>query len=53
MKVRTTQNDTNNRDDKQLIERLRSLWLGMKDSTPPTTLLRPTALNCGQVHLRF
>ena len=34
MTIQTTQNDSNNRGDEELKERLRTLWLGMRDSNP-------------------
>lgn len=32
MTIQTTQNDSNNRGDEELIKRLRTLWLGWRDS---------------------
>ena len=34
MTIQTAQNDSNNRDEEQLKVRLRTLWLGMRDSNP-------------------
>ena len=51
MKIRTTNNDQNNRGDGELEKRLRTLWLGRRDSNPRMPGSKPGALPLGHALL--
>jgi hypothetical protein len=48
MRVKTDEKVVNNSNDEELIQALRSIWLGMRDSNPRMPVPKTGALPLGQ-----
>jgi hypothetical protein len=52
MTIQTTHNDSNNRANIELMRRLRSIWLGRRDSNPRMPVPKTGALPLGHAPLQ-
>ena len=53
MTIQTTKNDPDNRGRDRLIESLRTLWLGMRDSNPRSWNQNPLPYHLANPHYCF